>query len=585
MSKVDATALRQFLNDLVIDVLQETGEVLGRGFYGDVVIVKYDGLRCAGKKVHESALATAGEEPPPSGDAPADEEPPPTGDAPQQEPAAESADGESLEERFGNECRRISQLRHPNVVQLLAVHVPAKEVEGATPTLVMELLPFNLPAVLEKHQIPTYTKRSILLDVATGLQYLHGRSPPIVHGHLSPNSVLLTASLQAKITACFVGFGVPSRIKNLIYAAPECRRGDPPSARGDVFGFGNLIIHVFLQKELMLIEDSSLTEVQRRERFLNDVEDGPQMTELAKKCLNDDPLYRPTSAEVVYQLEEFIKANPPEYASYLDMLGALDKLSYAKETIATLNSVIQAKDGQLEAERQQQESLKQEIEAKEQQIEARKEEIEVMKQAVQSKHKLVQAHESAVRSKDALIKAKANEVAAKESEVAAKDSLLRIARKRIESLEQQAVLRRGPAIHVRTPSVERGDLLSPGLRSESPLTAPKPIRPKLSASAEAEDIHAPPPVVMRRLKGRRGNAMVASDGYRFQNWGMQKSKSMEVSSAADQKVDPKLAAWIAKRQQIEEESEAAEVATKPNDLGSIQEGVATVNGSGDPTPQ
>ncbi len=567
MSKVDTALLRQSLKGLLIDSLTETDEVLGRGFYGDVVLVKYEGLRCAGKKVHASVFPKTED-----------------GSTEGAEPAVQKPEGaESVEERFGKECVIVSQLRHANVVQLLGVHVQAKEIEGATPTLVMEFLPFNLHKVLEKYQLPDYTKRSILVDVAVGLQYLHGRAPPIVHGHFSANSVLLTASLQAKITACFLGFGAPSRIKNLIYSPPESRKGEPPSPSGDVFGFGNLIIHVFLQKELMLIEDSSLTEVQRRERFLSDIEGSVQLTELAKKCLQDDPLYRPTATEIVYQLEEIIKANPPEYASYLDMLGALDKLSHAKETIATLNTVIHAREEGLKAEQQQQESLKQEIEAKEQQIAARKEEVDVMKQVVQNKQKMVQAQESAVRAKDALIKAKAMEIAAKQQELAAKDSLLRVASKRIATLEQQAILRRGVGSHVRTPSFERGDLLSPGFRSESPHVAAKPTRLKPSSSAEAEDIHAPP-VVMRKSKGRRSNTMIVSDGYRYGNWGLQKSKSMEVTSAAEQVVDPKLAAWIAKRHRIEEETEAADVATKQNELNSIQEDATTVNGTSSTAP-
>lgn len=560
MSSVDATALRQSLKGLLIDFLQETDEVLGKGCYGDVVAVKYDGLCCAGKKLHASVFAKAEEGP--SADEAAD------ADAPKAEVSVSS-----LEARFGEQCARVSQLRHPNIVQFYGVHVPAKLGEGATPTLVMELLPFNLPNVLEKYQLPAYTKRAVLLDVAAGLQYLHGRSSPIVHGHLSASSVLLTASLQAKISACFLGFGAPSRIKNLIYSAPEIRREEPPSAAGDVFALGNLIIHVFLQKELMLIEDSSVTEVQRRERFLNDIEDCQQLTELAKKCLNDDPLYRPAATEVVYQLEEIIRATPPEYASYLDMLGALDKLSHAKETISTLNSVIQAKNDQLEAEKQQQEALKQEIESKEEQIAARKEEIEVMKQAVQNKLRSLQAQETAVRAKDALIKAKAMEVAAKDAEVAAKDSLLRVASKRIEALEQQAVSRRGLASHIRTPSYEKGELLSPGFRSESPQVAPKPIRPKPSAEAEDIHTHLQPPVVMRKQKGRRGNPMIVSDGYRYHSWGMQKSKSLD---AAEQ-VDPKLAAWMAKRQQ-REEVETAESPAK-HELDSIQEDAAAVNGT------
>ena len=42
-------------------------------------------------------------------------------------------------------------------------------------------------------------KKSILLDVACGLSYLHNQRPPVIHRDLSPNNIMLTSQLVAKI--------------------------------------------------------------------------------------------------------------------------------------------------------------------------------------------------------------------------------------------------------------------------------------------------------------------------------------------------------------------------------------------------
>lgn len=39
-----------------------------------------------------------------------------------------------------------------------------------------------------------------VLDVACGLSYLHGSSPPLLHSHLRGNTVLVSASLRAKLS-------------------------------------------------------------------------------------------------------------------------------------------------------------------------------------------------------------------------------------------------------------------------------------------------------------------------------------------------------------------------------------------------
>ena len=143
-----------------------TDRKLGHGSYATVLELEYMGLKCAGKKIHELLL--------------------------------EQGDASYTVRRFEEECRLLSQVRHPNIVQFLGVYFQ----QGVrAPILVMEFLPTNLTSCIEQYSIlPKEISYSILHDVALGLCYLHSQTPPIVHRDLSSNNVLLTPNMTAKIS-------------------------------------------------------------------------------------------------------------------------------------------------------------------------------------------------------------------------------------------------------------------------------------------------------------------------------------------------------------------------------------------------
>ena len=109
---------------------------------------------------------------------------------------------------FVRECQLMSTLRHPNIVQFLGVCF----LQGSRlPALVMERLLTSLHDLLDPETQPPpgaptplsfFTislKCSVLHDVASGLAYLHERSPPVIHRDFSARNVLLNSGLVGKI--------------------------------------------------------------------------------------------------------------------------------------------------------------------------------------------------------------------------------------------------------------------------------------------------------------------------------------------------------------------------------------------------
>jgi hypothetical protein len=453
----------------------------------------------------------------------------------------------------------LAQVRHPNVVQLLGVYFDSK----SAPTVVSELLPLNLAKCLEEyHHIPKYAKSSILLDVANGLRYVHEQKQPMVHGRLCAEKILLTISLQAKIC----GFVNPSGavLPDSSYTPPEAGEGCSLTVKGDVFSFGNLVLHVVSQNYPKLTEketqdpgnpDQTVTRssVDRREQSLKELGESHSLQGLVKQCLEDDPSSRPASHEVLKEVEQYAVSTPPPYASVLQVMQEVEQATLLKDNIAALTQSIEGKQAELDAKQLEVDGLMQELEVKEKAVVACKEELDAYKQTVQSKERRLLLHDQALRAKDSLIKAKAREIVAKNQQLTAKDSQLAASNRRIGALEERLATGKSPT---HKPRFSATPLRSATTRSQqvSPTFKESPF--KFSQSAEAEDLASKAGEVLRRsVPGRRGKPVPMSDGIFFHNARFEPQKS---GIYGQQQVDPKLAAILAKRHQQYEEVSAVE---------------------------
>ena len=300
------------------DHVELTGTKIGAGAYGSVEEVKIRGTICAVKKMHDFFKDNS---------------------------QLNEKDIKKASIRFVEECQLMSTLLHPNIVQFLGVTIFA---DSQLPALVMERLLTSLhdllapdtppPPGTPKPFFPPGLKCSILHNVACGLAYLHGLSPPVIHRDLSARNVLLNSAMVAKVADLGVA-RILSRVGGAatmtkapgaaVYMPPEALENKPGEEKKetqdkkskydasiDIFSFGVVAIftlsHTFpcdlLGPNYRKGDDLvARTELQRRESYMQIIyEELPEhhaLVRMIKLCLAF-PEDRPSTGEVLRLLEE-----------------------------------------------------------------------------------------------------------------------------------------------------------------------------------------------------------------------------------------------------------------------------------------
>ncbi|KAJ0735749.1 putative protein kinase RLK-Pelle-CR4L family [Helianthus annuus] len=137
----------------------------------------------------------------------------------------------------------------------------------------------------------TWTKRlKIGIDIATGLDFLHGAGYPVIHKNIKSSSILLNDDWKAKIT----GFGLS------VYMERGFSTGEL-----DVYKLGVVLFEMMCGK---LVKDEILDEL---------VFEGIKDTVVTKslttfqtivyECINGKRGKRPTASEVVLQLKKALE--------------------------------------------------------------------------------------------------------------------------------------------------------------------------------------------------------------------------------------------------------------------------------------
>ena len=341
---------------------------LGTGAYGQVCKATLDELPCAAKLLH---------------------------------PILVDPNNPRNRTRFEQECRFLSEIRHPNIVQYLGV---AHDGETDLPVLLMELMDDSLTHFLERSEEPLayHVQVNISHDIALAVAFLHLNR--IVHRDLSSNNVLVIgAGSRAKVT----DFGM-SKLTELnprmtgltkcpgtpAYMSPEALL-DPPiyTEKLDCFQAGVLMIQTITRKfpdpgpAMNRVRDARyptgwinapVPEVQRRHNHLSLIPQTHPMLHVAVDCLKDVDSERPSAQQICRDLSALKEA--PEYGQSLEGRG-------------------EKRDGEVQEREERIQQLKQENQEREREVKVKVEEILRLQRVIQEKdqtiHQLQQTQQSA----------------------------------------------------------------------------------------------------------------------------------------------------------------------------------------------
>ena len=277
----------------ILSGIKPLGQQLGCGRFGMVYAVKYAGMTCAAKEIHSFQSVNPIEK-------------------------------QKLKQKFEELCYS-EILSHPNIVHILGIYYPS---QNSFPAIVTELMDISLSAYLNNLNNNLSKKVSILHDIAMGLNFLHARTPPVVHGYLCSDNILLKytkdgmfpiakiANLSmAKIVGSYTV--IAHNIQNLVtvFTPPEMLL-DPNkhSTFSDVFSFGCVALHIFSQWPIPItpttskgIHSKKFTEIKRREMYLDMItEEVTTLKPLIEACLNEVPEYRPSISVLLKDIKQLI---------------------------------------------------------------------------------------------------------------------------------------------------------------------------------------------------------------------------------------------------------------------------------------
>ena len=372
-------ALKFELNKLQLSKVTSTDKIIGRGAYGKVIEVYVHGTLCAAKEIHPTLIDNVSAE-----------------------------ESEVISRSFYEECVIASRIHHPNVVQMLGIYYPTPQ--ATLPWLVMEIMETNLKGFLENHEeqkVPLHFKLSILVDVAQGLEFLHGQD--IIHRDLSSNNVLLTKHLVAKIADLGVAKVMVQSTRKTQTKAPGTPDFMPPEALKskprygkpvDVFSLACVALHVMSHQwpgpKDLLCDDTMMafTETQRREEYIRFCTQ-PELKELVELCLHNKPEQRPEISVVLMKLKQFKvtieKQVPFATDNNFELFNVVRQANIQNQKLSTANKNLTEAVAQLETIVQKQEKEKHKLlQEKDQQIAEKDQLIQEKDQHMQKKNQLLQ---------------------------------------------------------------------------------------------------------------------------------------------------------------------------------------------------
>ena len=208
------------------------------------------------------------------------------------------------------------ELQHPNIVTILALVF-----EPGNYGVVLEFVEYGEVLDYIKDQNPDFKfKISIVYDVCLAMCYLHSLSPPMIHGDLKVENILVGENLRAKI--CDFGFAQwkhysrshsseSVRLGTVTHVPPElwrdsCLRKDETF---DVYGYGICIWEIITAEkpfngELAELIKEWVLNNQRPDSNLIPPDVPTKLIILMKRCWSQSKSDRPMFLNIKKELED-----------------------------------------------------------------------------------------------------------------------------------------------------------------------------------------------------------------------------------------------------------------------------------------
>ena len=396
-------------------------EELGVGSYGAVCKAMCDDLPCAAKILHRTLFQFT------------------------------APGNTSVMRKFEQECRLLSAIKHPHIVQYLGTY---HDPESRLPVLLMELMDESLTRFLERSRepIPYHTEVNLCHDIALALSYLHSNG--IVHRDLSSNNVLLIAGSRAKVTdfGMVKLYDVNRRTVHLtpltlcpgttVYMSPEALRDQPVyTDKLDSFSLGVLCVQIMTRQfpdpsnRVTEVEDSRyptgtievrIPEIERRRSHIDLIDQAHPLLPVALHCLKDRDRERPSCHELCGRMST-LKASP-KYTESVQQSQV--------NTKTTQSANRESRERELQ-QSQQIRDLQQQLHTLRDQLYTQSDQLQGKEQKNQQQRQQILGLQSLLTTKDEQLAGKDEQLTGKDHQLQQKEAAITTSQQEIQQLRQQ----------------------------------------------------------------------------------------------------------------------------------------------------
>jgi hypothetical protein len=194
----------------------------------------------------------------------------------------------------------LSEIVHPNCTHVVGIYRDLC-------TVVEEGHPNEtdlLSCLRSKCMLSKTNRNSLLVQICSGLQYLHSRNPPVVHSCIKASSIILSSDLHAAKVSVACAMCPESTEDDIRYAAPELLTGTAAaSLQSDVYSLG-IVLFELLTGECAwdgLAPSEIRALVQQGRRPLLPWQIPPAFKALLAQCWAHDPHKRVTASSAWLQ--------------------------------------------------------------------------------------------------------------------------------------------------------------------------------------------------------------------------------------------------------------------------------------------